>query len=50
MKDTLIVIPAYNEEFTIGKLLDGILEQGYDEIADILVINDKSKDLSLIHI
>lgn len=44
MKDTLIIIPAYNEEFTIGKLLDSILNKGYGEIADILVINDKSKD------
>lgn len=44
MKDTLIIIPAYNEEFTIGKLLDSILQNGYEEIADILVINDKSKD------
>ena len=44
MKDTLIIIPAYNEEFTIGNLLDEILESGAGEFADILVINDKSKD------
>ncbi len=44
MKDTLIIIPAYNEEQTIGKLLDKMLEAGVKEFADILVINDKSKD------
>ncbi|MGB8452025.1 MAG: glycosyltransferase family 2 protein [Anaerocolumna sp.] len=44
MKDTLIIIPAYNEELTIGHLLDSILKNGYGEYADILVINDKSKD------
>ncbi|MFZ7120107.1 MAG: glycosyltransferase family 2 protein [Eubacteriaceae bacterium] len=44
MKELLIIIPAYNEEFAIGKLLDSILENGYGEIADILVINDKSSD------
>lgn len=44
MKDTLIIIPAYNEELTIGNLLNSILEKGYNTFADILVINDKSKD------
>lgn len=44
MNNTLIIIPAYNEEFTIGKLLSSILEKGYGKFSDILVINDCSKD------
>lgn len=44
MKDTLIIIPAYNEEFTIGKILDNIISTGAEAFADILVINDNSND------
>ena len=44
MKDTLIIIPAYNEGLTIGRLLDHILNSQAGELADILVINDNSAD------
>lgn len=44
MKDTLIIIPAYNEGKTIGNLLENILNCQAGELADILVINDKSAD------
>lgn len=42
MNDTLIVIPAYNEEKNIGKVLDE-LNSDFKE-ADIVVIDDCSKD------
>lgn len=38
------MIPAYNEEESIGVVLNKIYEAGIDEIGDILVINDGSKD------
>ncbi|HCX65190.1 MAG TPA: glycosyltransferase family 2 protein [Eubacteriaceae bacterium] len=47
MKDTLIVIPAYNEEKTIGNLLKTIIDAGYNDFADILVVNDKSQDQTI---
>lgn len=43
-KELLIMIPAYNEEESIGVVLKKIYEAGIDEIGDILVINDGSKD------
>lgn len=43
-KDLLVVIPAYNEEGRIGKLLAGLREAGTEAFADILVIDDGSKD------
>lgn len=43
-KEVLIIIPAYNEEESIGIVLNKIREAQIDEIADILVINDGSKD------
>ena len=42
--DVLIIIPAYNEAKTIGKLLDNLEEAGITEWADLLVMNDASKD------
>ncbi len=42
--DLLIIIPAYNEEQNIGKLLDTLEQPPYSEIADVLVINDASQD------
>ncbi len=42
MKDILIIIPAYNEDKGIGKVLKNL--QGFDEQADILVVNDGSRD------
>lgn len=43
-KDLLIIIPAYNEEKNIGDTLDGLKAAGIFEWADILVMNDASKD------
>ena len=42
MADTLIIIPAYNEEACIARTLAGLLAERLD--ADILVINDGSAD------
>ena len=44
MNDTLILIPAHNEEATIGTLLHGLHDAGVDKIADILVVDDCSDD------
>jgi glycosyltransferase involved in cell wall biosynthesis len=38
----LIVIPAFNEEENIGRVLEGLIETGVP--ADILVVNDGSRD------
>lgn len=40
----LIIIPAYNEEKNIGKVLSQLTEPELASIADILVMNDASKD------
>lgn len=44
MKDTLVLIPAYNEEESIGTLLAQLLDADIPAQADILVINDASTD------
>lgn len=44
MRDALVIIPAYNEEAFIGKLLDMLEQKGTTAFADILVINDASRD------
>jgi glycosyltransferase involved in cell wall biosynthesis len=44
MKDLLLIIPAYNEEATIGKLLDQLCNPEFSELADVLVVDDGSKD------
>lgn len=45
MKDVLIIIPAFNEEESIGTLLDAIrADEEIMAIADVLVVNDGSKD------
>ena len=44
MKDYLLIIPAYNEEGSLGAVLDQIIEKGYLEEIDVLVINDASSD------
>lgn len=44
MKDTLIIIPAYNEGKTIGDLLEQLLVTDASRFADILVVNDNSSD------
>lgn len=43
-KEILIIIPAYNEEKTIGDLLEKLSQPEIAEIADVLVLNDASKD------
>lgn len=43
-KKLLIIIPVYNEEEAIGSLIDGMKDQGIEEIGDILIINDGSTD------
>ena len=42
--ELLIIIPAYNEVKTIGKLLDSFEAKKITEWADILVMNDASTD------
>jgi len=45
MKDVLIIIPAFNEEESIGVLLEAVKkDKEIMDIADILVVNDGSKD------
>lgn len=43
-KDLLIIIPAYNEEKNISKLLDKLEKPEISDIADVLLINDASSD------
>ncbi len=43
-KELLIIIPAYNEGKTIGALLEKLEQPEIAEIADVLVMNDASKD------
>lgn len=43
-KELLIIIPAYNEEKNISKVLDQLEKPEISEIADILVMNDASSD------
>ena len=43
-RDVLIIIPAYNEEKNIGKVLSELKETIDGDKADILVINDASTD------
>ena len=43
-KELLIIIPAYNEAKTIGKLLDDLEGAKVTDWADLLVINDASND------
>lgn len=43
-KKILIVLPAYNEEESIGKLLDQLKSYEKKDLYDVLVIDDGSKD------
>ena len=45
--EVTVVIPVYNEEVGIQKLLDKIIELKLNEVYEILVINDGSSDHSL---
>jgi glycosyltransferase involved in cell wall biosynthesis len=44
MKDVLILIPAFNEEESIGNVLDRLEGSTVRRFADILVVNDASVD------
>ena len=43
-KEVLIIIPAYNEAKTIEALLEELEKTEISEIADVLIMNDASKD------
>lgn len=43
-KEVLLLIPAHNEEESIGAFLDQLREAGAYDLADILVVNDHSTD------
>lgn len=43
-KELLIVIPAYNEEKNLGAVLDALRTPEITALADVLVINDASRD------
>ena len=43
-KNTLLIMPAYNEEMNIGKVIDDLRNAGIFEQMDLLVINDGSAD------
>lgn len=43
-KELLIIIPAYNEESTIGSLLEQLDQPEIKGIADVLIMNDHSID------
>lgn len=43
-KELLIIIPAYNEEKNIVKLLDQLEQPEIAKIADVLIMNDASSD------
>ena len=43
-KEVLIIIPAYNEAGTIGKVLEKLEQQEIAAFADVLVMNDASSD------
>ena len=45
MSKVTIIIPVYNSEKYIGKCLDSILQQTYQDF-EILVVNDGSTDNS----
>ena len=44
MKELLIIIPAYNEEKNIDKLLEKLEQPDIADIADVLLMNDASSD------
>ena len=43
-KEVLIIIPAYNEEKTIFRLLEQLEQPEIASFADVLVMNDASSD------
>ena len=43
-KEGLLIIPAYNEEKNIGKVMDQLAQPEIAELVDVLVMNDASSD------
>ncbi|GHU42586.1 glycosyl transferase family 2 [Clostridia bacterium] len=43
-KEVLIIMPAYNEEYNIGQVLESIDNSDWADLADVLVMNDASTD------
>ncbi len=43
-RDLLIIIPAYNEARSIQSILEGLQQGEVGQIADVLVVNDASRD------
>ena len=43
-KNTLLIMPAHNEDMNIGKVIDALKDAGIFEKMDLLVINDGSTD------
>ena len=43
-KNTLLIMPAHNEDMNIGKVIDALKDAGMFEQMDLLVINDGSTD------
>ena len=43
-KEVLLIIPAYNEEKNIGKVIDQLAQPEIAELVDVLVMNDASSD------
>lgn len=43
-KEVLLIIPAYNEEKNIGKVMDQLAQPEIAELVDVLVMNDASSD------
>ena len=43
-KEVLLIIPAYNEEKNIGKVMDQLAQPEIANIVDVLVMNDASSD------
>ena len=43
-KDTLVIMPAFNEAEAIGVFLDKLTQANVQDMADILIINDGSAD------
>ena len=44
MKKLSIIIPAYNAENYIERCIDSILDQQYNNVIEIIVVNDGSTD------
>lgn len=50
MKDVSIIIPVYNEEQAIGRVIQELLDYNFEFSVEIIVINDASSDNSLAEI